>query len=115
VCSIEHRRRQTTHTLSFVGGATQSDREEWTSRTCPACDQAEARPVRATTINAIQVQVGMRCPDCRHEWNLTRMANEGPVLAPKADRRSLDVVQPGSDPTREDPHASRRIHRRQSR
>lgn len=51
-------------------------RQTWGSLKCAKCSGASAEPFRATCVNSQLIQVDIRCPDCRHEWQLTRNENE---------------------------------------
>ena len=50
--------------------------QTWTLLKCAKCDGAAAQPYRATCLNSLLITVDVRCPDCHHEWRLTRESVE---------------------------------------
>jgi len=47
---------------------------------CPKCGGQLAAPYKATTAEHRLIHVDVRCPDCRHEWQMERTE---PIFNPR--------------------------------
>jgi tRNA(Ile2) C34 agmatinyltransferase TiaS len=60
------------------------DDKKWSvAEPCPKCHGASAEALKVTT-NSKGFEIDLRCPSCRHEWGIHRIA---PLTRPVEDRR----------------------------
>jgi hypothetical protein len=60
----------------------------WHKLACPACGVVAPQPHNATILDVDLLGIGMRCGECRHEWQVRHVVEKRALVVKQLDRRT---------------------------